>query len=118
LVERKSLLGVQATAKGKAPDCSFPFTCAMLRRNSAFIFVGARVYIPPKSKQIRGSKKGFSKRIGHKPRKSKLARRANALAGCREGASQTSSPPHTGVGKALELGSALRRDRRQPVGVA
>jgi hypothetical protein len=29
-----------------------------------------------------------------------------------------SSPPHAGVRKPLELGAALRRDRRQPVGVA
>ena len=28
------------------------------------------------------------------------------------------SPPHAGVGEPLELGPALRRDRRQPVGVA
>ena len=28
------------------------------------------------------------------------------------------SPSHAGVGKALELGPALRRDGREPVGIA
>jgi hypothetical protein len=48
LVERKSLLGVQAVRKGKAPNCSFPFTCAMLCRNCAMRFGGvARVLLSP-----------------------------------------------------------------------
>jgi hypothetical protein len=32
----------------------------MLRRNSAFIFVGARVYLPPKSKEIQAFLFGFT----------------------------------------------------------
>ena len=54
MVERKSLLDVFAARKGKAPNCSFPFTCAMLRRNCAMRFGRvARVLLsPPKTKQF------------------------------------------------------------------
>ena len=45
LVERKSLLAVQAARKGKAPNWRFPFTA---RCFAAILpsFVGARVYLP------------------------------------------------------------------------
>jgi hypothetical protein len=51
-VGRARLAARCAGGRQGAPNCSFSFTCAMLRRNFAFVFVGARVYLPPKSKQF------------------------------------------------------------------
>jgi hypothetical protein len=70
LVERKSLLDVQATAKGKAPNRNFVFTCAMLRRNCAMRFGRvARVLLSPQSLDFLGFvwwNRDFSKGYGEK----------------------------------------------------
>jgi hypothetical protein len=55
LVERKSLLDVQAAVRGKAPNCSFHFTCAMLRRNCAMRFGRVvRVLLSPHCLDLHG----------------------------------------------------------------